>query len=189
MTDKRTFIALDISDSARTACESHIDRLRREFGDVRVGWERPEKLHITLKFLGATNVAILPELENQLSKAAEAHPPFKLRMSKPGVFPSRSRPRILWLGVEDETHSTASLHMLINIACEPLGFEGERREFRPHVTIGRIREPNRAGALTDAHLRSPIEPVEFEVRKIVVYESNLQPSGSVYSPLFKASLV
>ena len=68
-------------------------------------------------------------------------------------------------------------------ACYELGWAKETRAFRPHITIGRVRDPDEATALADIHLGIKIEPVEFEVAEIVIYESKLQPTGSVYSRL------
>ena len=67
---RRIFLAIDLPDTARAVCAAHIDRLRAEFPKVRVGWERPEKLHVTLKFLGDTAENILQDLESGVRKIA-----------------------------------------------------------------------------------------------------------------------
>jgi 2'-5' RNA ligase len=188
MSVRRTFIALDVSAAAREACRDHIERLRRMFPNVRVGWELPEKLHMTVKFLGDTDDAAVRRLQEKIDAVAKDTSPFWLRLSKTGVFPSPSRPRIIWIGLEDATGSTEAIHAAIESACAELGYEIDNRTFRPHVTIGRVREPVRAGALAEKHLQTQVEPVDFEVTDLVLYESKLQPTGSVYFPLFKAQL-
>jgi 2'-5' RNA ligase len=65
--------------------------------------------------------------------------------------------------------------------CGSLGFETDDRRFTPHITIGRVRDPNSARDLLAAHLDAQIEPVEFEAVSLTVYESKLLPTGSVYS--------
>jgi len=188
MQSKRIFIAIDISDSARAVCAAHVDRLRQNFPQVRVGWERPEKLHLTLKFLGNINADILDGLRTSMSEIASRHHRFKLQLSGSGVFPSKSRPRILWIGVDDRSGAVAPVHSEIEDVCHRLGFEREKRTFRPHLTIARIKEPHASAALADRHLKTKIEPVEFEVAEVVIYESKLQPSGSVYSSVSTAKL-
>ncbi|HEX6126498.1 MAG TPA: RNA 2',3'-cyclic phosphodiesterase [Pyrinomonadaceae bacterium] len=188
MSSKRVFIALDISSEARDVCSSHIATLRQGFRDVRVAWERPEKLHITLKFLGNTDPRTLGELGSSLRAIAGRHDAFRLRMSHSGAFPSKHRPRVLWIGVEDISAATSALHGEIEDRCRQLGFEEEGRRFRPHVTIGRVRDAEKARELCEQHLRTRIEPVEFDVSEIVIYESRLQSTGSVYSPISKVSL-
>jgi 2'-5' RNA ligase len=188
MTSKRVFIALDISTEAREVCNMHIDRLRRAFPNVRVGWERPEKLHITLKFLGDTEPWELEKLISAMGEIAGRHASFRLKLSDTGRFPSRQRPRILWIGFIDNSDVLSELHADIEDVCRRQGFKEDGRRYWPHVTIGRIREPMRASVLCDAHLRTAIEPVEFEIAEIAIYESKLQSSGSVYSVLSTVNL-
>ena len=188
MTTRRVFIALDVSDEARKVCTAHIDRLRLEFPDVRVNWERSEKLHITVKFLGDMDVATLEKLGAATSDIGRRHSPFRLHLDRAGVFPSKQRPRILWIGLDGASESISTLHSDIEDACRDLGFKDDGRRFRPHVTIGRIRDSLSALRLCEAHTRTTIEPVEFSVGEVVIYESKLQPSGSIYSPVCRASI-
>jgi RNA 2',3'-cyclic 3'-phosphodiesterase len=181
MPGKRIFIAIDISESARAACSDHTELLRRDFPQVRVGWERTEKLHLTLKFLGSTSELLLKDLQTALSDIACRLSSFKLRLSRPGVFPSRSRPRILWIGLKDATGSLASIHREIDESCSQLGFEKEAKRFHPHITTARIRDPQSSVELADHHLQTGIPDIEFEVSEIVIYESKLGSTGSVYS--------
>ena len=188
MDGKRIFLAIDISDAARAVCGSHIDLLRREFPHVRVGWERNEKLHLTLKFLGPTAEETIADLNYRLTNVAAQHRPFGLRLGAPGSFPEKGKPRVLWIGVNGATEDLIRLQTDVEQACESLGYEPEHKPFHPHITIGRIRDHRDIHALAEAHRAERIEPVEFEVRSIAIYESKLQPSGSVYSKLSQLQL-
>ena len=188
MDDKRIFIGFDLSDAAKAACSSHIDGLRQKFPEVRVGWEQPEKLHITLKFLGNTPTDIHSQLEARVNEIAEKHAPFKLRLLRSGVFPRPSRPRVLWIGTEDRPPVIQPLYGELEAACETFEYPRDEKAFRPHITIGRIRDPYAAAELAEAHLEKKIEPVEFEVSEIVIYESKLQSTGSVYSTVSRHKL-
>ena len=189
MPNKRTFIAIDISAAVMGACETHINSLRAGFKDVRISWASPEKLHVTLKFLGDTEGSLISRLNDGIAAVAAKHRPFTLRLSRSGVFPSKSRPRILWIGIEDDSKSIPALYSSIEAVCEGVGFERETREFRPHLTIARIREPDRAAELAGAHLTANIEPIEFMVTEVVLYESRLGPTGSTYFPLVRRSFL
>ena len=92
---KRIFIAVDISDRARSAAAAYIETLRGEFRQVRVGWERAEKLHLTMKFLGACETRQLQELENIAARIAAEIPRFTIRIADTGVFPNARSPRVL----------------------------------------------------------------------------------------------
>jgi 2'-5' RNA ligase len=80
------------------------------------------------------------------------------------------------------------LHQILESECEKAGFARETRDFKPHLTIARLREPGRPAGLAGAHMQAQIRPVEFEVPEIVLYESRLAPTGSIYTPVFKYKL-
>jgi 2'-5' RNA ligase len=185
---KRIFIAVDISDEARRRAAAHIDELRIGVKNLRVGWERPEKLHLTVKFLGDATNEQLERLNGAVEQTASQARPFYLRTGKTGVFPSIRKARVLWLGLEDAGGELRYFHRILETECEKAGFARETRDFKPHLTIARLREPGKSAGLAATHLRAQIEPVEFEVPEIVIYESRLAPTGSVYRPVFKHKL-
>ncbi|MEP7149974.1 MAG: RNA 2',3'-cyclic phosphodiesterase [Acidobacteriota bacterium] len=188
MAGQRIFAAIDLSDKARQVCSQHVEAIRREFPSIRIGWVPSEKLHITLKFLGNAEPHLVEELRNHLSGIALRHENFSLRVSTTGVFPSPNRPRILWIGITEPSGMIQSIYRDIENAGLELGFKPEERSFHPHVTIGRIRQPESSRKLAEAHINAQIEPIEFEVRQLVLYESKLLPSGSVYSIIFTAKI-
>jgi len=174
--NKRIFVAIDISDEARIKVADYIEGLRGEFSNLRVGWERAEKLHLTVKFLGDIDSHELQNLTEAVEKTAQQFSNFKLRISQTGVFPSKRNARILWLGVEVEHESLQKINDILEAECEQKGFVKEGRKFKGHLTIGRLREPNKSKELIDRHLNKTFAAVEFEVSEIVIYESKL-PQG------------
>ena len=185
---KRIFVAVDISDKARSAAADYIEKLRGAFRDVRIGWERAEKLHLTMKFLGDCEETQLKELEKIVAGIAEKIQRFEIQIADTGVFPNAHSPRVLWIDVMDAAGNLVQIHDLLESNCEKIGFERERRRFVPHLTIGRVKEPNKARDLAEKHLKNKFEPVEFIVPEIVIYESKLLPSGSIYSVVSKHEL-
>lgn len=185
---KRIFIAIDISEEARRAAFDYIETLRREFSDVRAGWDKAEKLHLTLKFLGDTNEHQLAKLSEAVTETARQFSAFKLQITDTGVFPSKRNARILWLGVKDETEGLRKLNGILETECERLGFAKEERNFKAHLTVARLREPRKSKELVERHLGNNFESAGFEASEIVVYESRLQKSGSVYTAISKYTL-
>ncbi len=185
---KRIFVAVDISAEARQRTAVYIETLRKEFRQIRVGWERAEKLHLTLKFLGDADGNQLDELEKIVAEIAAQTSIFELQIGETGVFPNARNARVLWVDVKDEAGNLAKISDLLEAECEKLGFPKEKRKFVPHLTIGRVREPNRARQLAEKHLQNNFEPVGFDVSEIVIYESELLPTGSVYSVVAKHGL-
>ncbi len=178
---KRIFVAIDISAEARRHVSDYITELREKISNVRVGWELPEKLHLTLKFLSEIDETQLSDLTEAVDKTAKQISDFKLRVSKTGAFPSEKNARILWLGLEDESKSLQKLNEILETECERIGFIREKRSFKPHLTIARLREPHKSKGLIEKHLQNEFESDEFTVSEITVYESRLQKTGSIYS--------
>jgi RNA 2',3'-cyclic 3'-phosphodiesterase len=185
---KRIFVAVDISDDARRRVSAYAETLRRDFPNLRVGWEKAEKLHLTLKFLGETNENQLNDLIGVIEKTARQISDFKLQISDTGVFPSLRNPRILWLGLKDSSGSLSRINEILESECENVGFTREKRNYKAHLTIARLREPRDSKQIAQKHLENKFEPVEFNVSEFVVYESKLQPIGSIYTAILRQRL-
>jgi 2'-5' RNA ligase len=184
----RTFVAVDISEEARRLAAERIAFLRERFSDLRVSWDKPEKLHLTLKFLGDISPEKLPQIISAVENAAAKIEPFSLVLEKAGAFPPRGVARVLWLGVIDKSQRLSELHQQLENEFEQIGFEKERRGFKPHLTIARLKEPEKARNLTDLHLKTDFPGVSFSVSEVVLFKSDLRPTGSIYTPLAKINL-
>ena len=182
---KRIFAAIDISEEARAAASRYIESLRQRFSHLRVGWDKPQKLHLTLKFLGDTSDERLEKFTSAIEKTARQISDFKLRLDGTGVFPNQRKARILWLGVTDAKGSLRKLSRILENECERQNFPREARDFKAHLTIARLREPEKSKSLAETHLQEKFEAVEFEVSEIVIYESELSPQGSRYTIVSK----
>jgi 2'-5' RNA ligase len=180
---KRIFTAIDISDEARATVADYIENLRGAFPQIRVGWEKAEKLHLTLKFLGDIDEIRLENLIEAVGNTASQISSFRLQISDTGVFPSVRKARILWLGLKDETGELQNLNKSLEADCEQIGFAKEKRNFKPHLTIARLREPHKSKELVERHLENEFKSVEFQVSEITIYESRLQKTGSIYKAI------
>jgi 2'-5' RNA ligase len=185
MEKKRIFVAIDISDYARERVASYIRSLQQKFSSVPVRWEKPEKLHITVKFVGSIDERQLASLENRVAAAASKLSPFEITIAGPGTFIKRSsRSNVVWLGLKSQ--SPSGLEKPIEDLAAAVDHEvgqSERRKFNPHLTIARFKDAKKARDLIEFHLSSTFEPVTFTVDEITIYESTLLPTGSVYNAL------
>ncbi len=139
---KRLFVAFDLSIdvvNALVEARAPLDAKLRE-GDRRWRPVSPERIHLTLKFLGDTPTALIPRLEEALVEVCDPLFAFDIKVCDVGAFPSAKSPRILWAGVDDESAEVLGLlHRNINQELwERLGIEEERRDFKPHITLGRL---------------------------------------------------
>ena len=185
---KRIFIAIDISDETREAAANYIKRMTEEFPNAPVKWERPEKLHLTIKFLGSTKEQVIPDVIDLVSQNAQSCHPFEISIGGTGAFPSAKNPRILWFGIGEPTGALKDLAEQIDKDCAALGFESETRAFKPHLTLARIRDPRHAGEIGTAHAANEFGPFRFMCDRLVIYESHLGRAGSTYERLHTATL-
>nr|AUN37221.1 2'-5' RNA ligase [uncultured bacterium] len=188
MADKRIFIAIDISDEARQRAADHIAQLRRDARDVRIGWEKSEKLHLTIKFLGSVTEKQLDGVDSAVATMAHRHKSFSASLGGSGVFPNPRQPRVLWLGIASGLDQIGQLAEDIEATCQSLGFKPESRFYSPHLTIARIREPKKGRDIATLHLLEGFSPVTFEVDYLTVYESRLGQHGSTYSVISRHPL-
>jgi 2'-5' RNA ligase len=173
----RLFAAVPVSEPAREQILKLLGKLREAGWPVR--WVHDEGLHMTLKFFGEVAPERLDVIAEALRFAAKGAEPLSLELGDLGAFPSRSRPRVLWVGVQ----APAGLELLqdrIERGCEAIGFPPEGAPFQPHITLGRLREGQRlpAGGLDDH--AEVFEKVSFVARQLVLYESVLTTGGPRY---------
>ena len=187
-TPLRVFCAVELPDELRSRVAERARRLRAEFPEVRASWEKPEKLHITLKFLGDTEPARVEDLSRAAARAVSNVEPFELTIDEPGSFPPHGQPRVLWLGIVDASGRLAFMHKALEAECAAAGFPRESRPFKPHLTLARIRSPQGARELAAAHRATPFEPQRFKVSELVLMRSELSPQGSRYTPLSRHAL-
>lgn len=179
----RLFFAVGLPDDLKQQAGGHAARLRRDFPHAKAGWERPEKMHLTLKFLGDVDASRVPSLTAAAERSAAGLSPFGLTAEGAGSFPPHGAPRVLWLGLRDEAGGLALLQRRLEEECEREGFQREPRPFKPHLTLARIRAPQGARELADAHRRTPFGPFDFRVSELTLVRSQLGPGGSRYTPI------
>lgn len=152
-------------------------------------WVETENIHLTLQFLGAVEPARAPLISRALAEAVSRRVAFSIRVQGSGVFPNRGRPRVVWVGLEGDGGALRALHGDIEAGLAPLGFAPEARGFSPHVTLGRLRSENGAGALIERldALRGEAYG-QFTVDTVVLMESKLSSRGPTYHHVHDAAL-
>ena len=156
--------------------------------DVKASWTNTDNVHLTLKFLGNISLDQVSRLSEAATAATADLGSFQLRVGSTGVFPGRSRPKVLWIGVNDPSRGLAQLHSRLETECAVKGFPTEDRAFKPHLTIARLRENRDARKLVDAHLAQSFPEVTFDVAELIVFRSELSSHGSNYTVISKHRL-
>lgn len=186
--DWRVFCAVELPDLVRARLEDHVRRLRREVPDAAASWSRIENVHLTLKFFGNVEVKRIARISAAAERVAKQFSTFPIEVGKTGVFPRPSRPQVLWIGVSDPSGQLTALQEKFENECAAEGLPKEDRAYRPHLTIARLRRPEGASQLAEAHLRMQFEPIALALKELVVFRSELSPRGSKYTVISAAEL-
>ncbi|HEY1408673.1 MAG TPA: RNA 2',3'-cyclic phosphodiesterase, partial [Promineifilum sp.] len=109
MTTLRTFIALPLPDEAKVVLRSVTQALSVRVPDKAVRFVRPEQVHLTLRFLGDTNVDQLPAIMDVVDRIADGRAPILLQLDEVGCFPNVQRPRVIWVGLTGEINQLQAL--------------------------------------------------------------------------------
>ena len=184
----RTFVAVEIPLEVREKARRVIAAL--SVTPAKVKWVEPRNMHWTLKFLGEVEIVDTPAICEAVRLAAEPLASFDVEVAGVGAFPDARRPRTIWLGVERGSEQMIELHDAIEFELSKLGYRPENRRFRPHITIGRVRQSPHGiaelGELIESHQN--FEAGVSLVDEVVVFSSQLHRDGPTYDPLCHVEL-
>lgn len=181
----RLFFAVPAPAAVRAALAEWGREARRRADGWR--WVDPSTIHLTLRFLGETDEALVAPLVEATRAIAGRVPRHAVTVRGWGVFPNPTRPRVLWAGLAGETSHLARIAAALESEARERGFAPEERGFRAHLTLAR--------AVRDARPRLPGPPDDeqpdfglFPVEELVLVRSHLGPGGAVYEPLARVPL-
>ncbi len=189
----RLFVAIELPDEVRNALASAMEMLKRAGATTGLRWVRPEGVHVTLQFLGATEIARVPPLEAALHDAVRGALAFDLAPGGLGSFGGRARMRVVWLALGGDDGALAALAQRVVQATAPLGFASREGEFNAHLTLARIRDDAPRAERERLHdLITGYEPPTFpplHVDHISLIQSTLARGGAVYRTLSTYALL
>lgn len=141
----RTFIALKIPSDLADALADVQRSLKTRMPPGSVRWTRVDQIHLTLRFLGNVAIGDVDLLRERIQAASAQTAPLSLELGGIGCFPDSRNPRVIWVGVGGEIERLRSLQTAVEVACGEIAGHEERREFSPHLTIGRVKPGDRRG--------------------------------------------
>ena len=181
----RAFLALEVPAAVKMQIASAQEILRRELPRAR--WTRPDGWHLTLKFLGEVAPPELDELTTALAPRLRGIGEVNVRLGGTGFFPSKERPRVAWVG--GAADGAESVVAEVERAAGAAGFPRERRPWSIHLTQARLKA-RWPSAAVDRFLEwgETLDLEAFDCREVVLFESDLQPGGAVYTALERLPL-
>lgn len=146
-------------------------------------WTNLGNFHLTLKFLGDVRPEKIDVVSEAIQRVADTHSPFSIKFGGIGAFPNLARPRVIWVGVKDGASIVSQLAKTVNLELAHLGFLTDNR-FHPHLTLARVRTAINLEPLKNILRKyNTINDAAMSVNQITLMQSQLHPSGAVYTPL------
>ncbi|HVZ24249.1 MAG TPA: RNA 2',3'-cyclic phosphodiesterase [Vicinamibacterales bacterium] len=187
----RLFVAIELDEAVRTAAARLVARLERRVAilapKARIGWVPPERMHLTVRFIGWVDDAQAARIRRALEPPLRV-PVFSMHVGTLGAFPPRGAPRVLWVGVRDESGALADVERDVTARLQALGIPPEDRPYTPHLTLARVRE---TAGLKSAPLFERLGTTALGVSRVsavTLFESRLSPKGPTYVPLQRTPL-
>jgi 2'-5' RNA ligase len=164
--------------------KAKLTALQQEFQrfPLEAAWVREAGFHITLKFLGEVDSSQIGPIFSCMAETGQCYHPFSVTLCGVGVFPHESSPRVLWVGIQDETGLLRQIQQTLEAGLAQIGYRPEDRPFAPHLTLARLKRVSRRGEFL-AGLKAHREAMlgQLNVDHIELIESQLHPSGARYS--------
>jgi 2'-5' RNA ligase len=178
----RSFLAIELPRAIQRKIEEVQEDLKSSHPDVR--WVSPEKIHLTLKFFGNIEESRIEPIVKSIQEPIQNTPPFPLTVRGVGAFPHLKNPRVIWMGLVDKEEIFSSIQKRLEKELEKIGFEPEDRPFHPHLTLGRVKSSRGREELAGRMEKYREEEFgEFQVERVILFKSDLKPTGPIYTVL------
>lgn len=177
----RTFLSVPIPNKVH----SLRDKLQNTVNThgSKISWIRKGNIHLTLKFIGDVPEDDVEKISHTIKDIITSTPSMEFDISGTGCFPKKSRPRILWLGINGDLTPLQDLVRNINETLDPLGYPKEDHDYVPHLTLARVKYPQKHTPNISTFLHTEYEPIKLHINKIHFMRSELFFKGSVYTIL------
>lgn len=178
----RSFLAIELPRTILKKIEEVQEDLKSSQADVR--WVSPEKIHLTLKFFGNIEESKIEPIVKSIEGPVQTTSPFPLKVRGVGAFPHLKNPKVIWMGLVDGGEVLTSFQKQIETQMEKIGFQAEDRPFHPHLTLGRAKSSRgREELIGRMEIHEEEEFGDFQVERVVLFKSDLRPSGPIYTPV------
>ncbi len=181
----RAFLAIDLPSDLKKELFK-LSKLTLPEG-LKVKWVEEANFHLTLHFFGNLPETLIEKISKGGQRIFESISPFTLNIDEVGIFPVGGNPRVLWIGLKDQSNILKEIDKKLRELLKKLKLE-KKEKFHPHITLFRIKELHDIRTFQDYFKRlqeetQKIKGFSFPVKEIVFFKSELKPQGPVYTPL------
>ena len=182
----RLFIASTFPPEVIRALAEQVSRVRPKL--PQGSWVKPESQHLTYAFLGEQDESIVAKLDPLMKRELAPIEKFDATLHGCGFFPNPRRARVGWVGV-NPAEAFSETAAAVRRAVTDAGVELDRADFRPHLTLVRIRDswPPACIETFQTALKN-FQSQPFPVESVTLYSSKLNPQGAVHTALKQFTL-
>ena len=178
----RLFIAIEFEDEIKTYLEEIGGSVR--VNSSKGNFTRKDNFHLTLHFLGETEISKIQGLRDAIDRIAINYNPFQLSFEKLGQFIKNNR-SIVWVGLK-KSQKLFDLQKELGFILRKEGFEIEDRSYSPHITIA--RETVFQNSNESLNSLAEVEPRAIYANAISLMESTREDGQLVYRSLYSKEL-
>jgi len=179
----RSFLAFELPVEIKKTVARVSQEIRHSGLDAR--WVKAENIHLTVIFMGNIRTEDIESINEAVRNVCPGYGSFDIALKGMGCFPSRRRPRVLWLGLDGDMVRMSHFRNDLQKTLRPFGIKEEKRPFRPHLTLGRFRSTRKMGPKLEEILPGyeALETPSESLSELFLFKSDLKPGGAVYTKL------
>lgn len=178
MRDVRSFIAIELPKAVKDELIEVSGLLAAKTSGYR--WVKPDAMHLTLRFLGYLGPRRFEEVAALVSAGIKAEGPIKLKPLSVGGFPTATKARVVWVGLDGDLARLHALSDALDGELAGIGIAREERPFKAHLTIGRVDKDGRASGLPVDDELDDWAGSGWTASEIVLFESRLSQAGALH---------
>ncbi len=179
----RSFLAFELPLDIKRGVHRVLADIRGSIRNVR--WVDADNIHLTVVFMGNIFEDLIPSINEAVEKVCLRYGSFEVSLSGLGAFPNSKRPRVIWLGLQGNTERMSIFKNSLHKQIKPFGIKEEKRPFKPHLTLGRFRNPTPGDSSLDNFIAKykDLSSAECRMDELIFFKSDLKPGGAVYTKL------
>ncbi len=179
----RSFLAFELPLEIKEIVTRVSNALKKTLPDFK--WVKVDNIHLTVIFMGNISVDRLHEMAEKISEVCRTHGPFTMAVRGAGVFFRRRRPTVLWIGLNGDMKEMGHFKNVLQKTLLPFGVHEEKRDFKPHLTLGRFPKGAKPSRNLDELIlkHEDLSGPPATLSELVLFKSELKPGGAVYTKL------
>lgn len=184
---KRLFIALNLPQNIKDEISDLINKLAKQNSKTLIKWVKPKSMHLTLHFLGYLSEEKIGQVKLAMQSFQGKFGRLQFRFGKINTFPNLTSPRVIFIECNQvNSKSIFKLQELLGEKLIQLGIRVDKRPWKPHLTLGRVKVEKKLQIPLDLSLPSPLATA-FIINSFDLIESKLKPAGSKYSKIINCT--